>query len=80
MKLNPVTQRMLETYQEYLVIEGKTAQSGARVNRLVIEAAVKAGFAEDAPKDLLDLAPSQISTMSAAITDHVRKALELPGE
>lgn len=80
MKLNPVTQRMLETYQEYLVTEGREAQSSARINRLVVEAAVKAGFAEDAPKDLLDLAPHEITRMSAAITDHIRKALDVPGE
>lgn len=80
MELKPVTQRALEAYQEYLVVQAREAQSAARINRLMIEAAGKAGFAVDLPPDLLDVAPRVIAELSQRIAAHVREALELPGE
>lgn len=80
MELKPVTQRALEAYQEYLVVQAREAQSAARINRLMIEAAGKAGFATDLPPDLLDVAPRVIAELSQRIAAHVREALELPGE
>ena len=81
MKLNEVTQRRLEVYQEHLVTEGESVRSAARMNRIVIEAAAAAGIAEGLADDLGDLSPREVKRLTGLILEHVREATEpLTGE
>lgn len=81
MNLNEVTQRRLETYQEAVVELGEGVKSVARFNRIIIEAAVKAGIAEGVPEDLGDLSPREVTALTKRVQEHLKKALEpLSGE
>ena len=71
---------MLETYQETLIELGEKARSAAAFNRIVIEAAARAGFASDVPEDLLGMPPYEIKRLSERIIEHVNEATRPPSE
>lgn len=81
MRLNEVTQRRLERYQESLTEKAKEVRAAAAYNRIVIESAVAAGIAEDAPDDLLDVSPRTVEALTERVLTHIRQAMEpLSGE
>jgi hypothetical protein len=81
MILNEVTQRRLERYQESLTEKGQEVRAAAAYNRIVIEAAVVAGIAEDTPDDLLDCSPRAVEALTKRVLEHIREAVEpLQGE
>ena len=80
MKLQKITQRALETYEEYLLTKQENIKASSTYRRLVIMAAVKAGFADDVPDDLENCEPWQITEMTRGIVAHVMKSKEIPGE
>ena len=81
MNLNEVTQRRLERYQDGIIERGESVKSAAVYNRIIVEAAVAAGIAEDVPADLGDLSPRTVKALTARVLEHIRLALEpLSGE
>lgn len=78
MKLKDVTQRALEAYEEHLIDERNEGLSVARFNRIVIEAAREAGFAEDLPDDLLACKPYEVAELTQEILSHVAAAKAPP--
>lgn len=79
MKLERITQRALEAYEEYLLGEQEHIKAASTYRRLVVEAAVKAGFATDTPT-LADCEPWQVDQWAQEITAHITKSREIPGE
>jgi len=78
MKLTDVTQGALEVYETHLLDERNDQLSAAKFNRIIIEAAVDAGFAKDVPKDLKALAPYEVRQMTTDIAAHVAAAKAPP--
>lgn len=78
MKLNEVTQGALEAYEGILLGEGSDRMSAARFNRIVILAALDAGFAEDTPADLMACKPYEIKEMTRDILAHIAAAKAPP--
>ena len=78
MQLQEVTQRRYERYQEQLIQRSEAYQGKAAsaFNRIVIEAALEAGLATDAPADLGDLSPRAVEALTRRILAHVREATE----
>ncbi|MBD3354318.1 MAG: hypothetical protein GF364_22740 [Candidatus Lokiarchaeota archaeon] len=74
MKLNEVTQRRLECYQERLIELGENTRSAAAFNRIVIESAVDAGIAEATPDDLGNLSPRAVHEMTKRVLEHIKEA------
>jgi hypothetical protein len=81
MRLEPVTQRMLERYEEARYAEAQAAEeqhSVARFNRCILTAAHVAGIAVELPDDLADLLPWEIEAYSKDVIEHIAAAKAPP--
>ena len=80
MKLLPITQRMLEIYEDAKVESLQNADnlSVVHFNRMLIDFAVEAGFALDVPKNLDELYPYEVIKLTEEIVKHVAVAKAPP--
>ena len=80
MKLIPITQGMLEKYEDAKVqaLQDADKMSVTHYNRLLIEFAIEAGFALDAPRNLTELYPPEVAKLTEEIIAHVNAAKAPP--
>ena len=80
MKLLPITQRMLEKYEDAktAALQDSDGLSMVHYNRMLVDFAVEAGFALDVPKNLDELYPYEVIKLTEEIVLHVAAAKAPP--
>jgi hypothetical protein len=78
-KLEDLTQAQLEKYQEAIIAKSESVKAGSAKDRLIVEAAVEAGFLLEVTKESLPgMRPAVISWMTKTIVDFVREQRDVP--